>query len=119
MFVKVLLGNIVFADVNPVDFGLMVVPLTFLIVILVVVVLFYAGKKDSADESLKNLQEQLRLGSIDKKAFAGKRKSLRKVRALDEEMQKLKQLHKDGKLDSDTYSRLCQILIRQRTQEQG
>jgi hypothetical protein len=104
---------------NPADFALIVVPLTFLVVILVVVVLFYARKKDSADESLKNLKEQLRLGSIDKKTFDGKRKSLKKVRSLDEEMQKLEQLHKDGKLDSDTYSRLCQILTRLGMQEQG
>lgn len=104
---------------NPADFALIVVPLTFLVVILVVVVLFYARKKDSADESLKNLKEQLRLGSIDKKTFDGKRKSLKKVRSLDEEMQKLEQLHKDGKLDSDTYSRLCQILTQLGMQEQG
>jgi hypothetical protein len=88
-------------------------------VILVAIVLFIARKKDHADVQVKNLEKQLRSGSIDKKAFKGKVKSLRKVKALDEEMQKLKQLHKDGKLDSETYSRLWQILIRLRMQEQG
>jgi hypothetical protein len=119
VFIKVLLENAVSATVNPADFTLIVAPLTSLVVILVAIVLFIARKKDHADVQVKNLEKQLRSGSIDKKAFKGKVKSLRKVKALDEEMQKLKQLHKDGKLDSETYSRLWQILIRLRMQEQG
>ena len=104
---------------NPADFTLIVAPLTSLVVILVVIVLYIARNKDHADAQMKNLEKQLRSGSIDKKDFKGKVKSLRKVKALDDEMQKLKQMHKDGKLDNDTYSRLWQILIRLRMQEQG
>jgi DNA-binding transcriptional regulator YiaG len=119
VFIKVLLENAVSAIVNPADFTLIVAPLTFLVVILVGIVLFMARKKDHADVQVKNLEKQLRSGSIDKKAFKGKVKSLRKVKALDAEMQKLKQLRQDRKLDNDTYSRLWHILIRLRMQEQG
>jgi hypothetical protein len=104
---------------NPADFTLIVAPLTFLVVVLVAVVLFMARKKDHADVQMKKLEKELRSGSIDKKDFKGKVKSLRKVKVLDDEMQKLKQMRKDGKLDNDTYSRLWQILIRIRMQEQG
>jgi len=97
---------------EPTYFYFFVLPLGVLIVILVSLVLYLAGKKEESlyDKELKKLRVMLRSGTIDKETFERMRNRLKEELIFAEELERLYTLLADKKIDQDTYMQLRELL---------
>lgn len=96
---------------EPIYFNVIVLPLAVLIVILVSLVLYLAGKEEGkSDEELEKLRMQLRSGIIDKKTFERMRNRRKQEKIFGDELEKLQTLLRDKIIDDDTYVRLRKLL---------
>jgi hypothetical protein len=106
---------------EPTYFYFFVLPLGVLIVILVSVVLYLAGKEEGLYErELKKLRMMFRSGTIDNGTFERMRNRLREELLFAEELEGLHTLLRDEKIDQDTYVQLRELLekaFRQRVKE--
>ncbi len=118
-FTTSILSSAPLVAMEPIDFNLVVLPLAILIGLLVIVVLLIATRKEHADQRLENIKMQLRLGEIDKKTFEQKLKRLESNKMFHEELDELRALHDENKIDLDTYLRLWQILVHSKMKEAG
>jgi len=98
-------------NMEPAHFYFLVLPLGVLIVILVSLVLYLAGKEESLyDKELKKLRIMLRSGTIDKKTFERLRNRLKQEAIFAEELERLHTLLHDKIIDQDTYVQLRKLL---------
>jgi len=96
---------------EPTHFYFFVLPLGVLIVILVSLVLYLAGKEESLyDKELKKLRVMLLSGTIDKKTFERMRNRLKEEIIFAEELERLYALLDDKKIDKDTCVQLRELL---------
>ena len=98
-------------NMEPTYFYFFVLPLGVLIVILVSLVLYLAGKEESLyDKELKKLRVMLRSGTIDNKTFERMRNRIKEEIIFAEELEGLNTLLHDKVIDQDTYVQLRELL---------
>lgn len=94
------------------QFIFIILPLAIIISILVVVV-FYLAKKNEESEyekEIKKLRQLLLKGKLDKKQFLHIRDNLKMEDLFADETERLNNMLKHKKMDSDTYVRMKKIL---------
>lgn len=94
------------------QFFYIVLPLASLIVILVIVV-FYLGKKgdeDDYEKEMKKLRQLLDKGKLDKKTFMHLRDNVKIEDIFADQTKRLDKMLKEKSIDADAYVRMKKIL---------